>query len=1029
MTLSEFSIKNHVFAWMLMVFLIVFGAIAYQEMGISLNPDVDFPTASIRVSYEGASVEVIEKNIIDPIEETVVAVQGIKNISSTARLGQADITVEFDIDKDIDIAVQELQTQLLRANRNLPDDIDPPVITKSNPDDRPIIFLVISSETLSKRDLMILVNNRIQDRFSNINGVSEVSVYGYVDPTIRVDLDVNKLNQYELTTQDIINAIQREHAEYPAGWIERNDKEESLRVMGEITNAAELAEIIIKNRGGQANFLPLKISDVAKVYEGLDEVRRINRVDGKPTLAMGIRKQRGSNSVAVADEVIQRVEELQASLPSEVKLEVNFDNTLFIRESVSELVFTLILSAILTAIVCWLFLGSFSATLNIILAIPTSVIGSFIFLNLLGFTLNTFTLLGLSLAIGIVVDDAIIMLENIFRYLEKGKNKKEAAIIGSKEITFAVIATTAAVVAIFLPIAFMKGVIGKFFFQFGVTISIAVIISTIEALTLAPMRLSRFGKAKQNKMRIVAFVDKILYWFRDYYLKLLNFSLNHRYIILGIAGIFFTISLSLFSFFKYEFAPAQDERRSFINIKTAQGSSLDFTNERVLEVEKYIKTLPWVDRYYVSVGGFGGGGKVNTAIMIVFYNDKNNRPINQATGANYSLKDMEKDLREGINNIEGIRAFVNMSTSQTLGGSRGYPIEFTLQGSDYEKLISTAKDFITELEKTKTMVGINSEDIETKPEIQITPNRGKTKEFGVPIESITETIQAMYGGIKPVKYSSNGRRYDVLVKLPEDQRVSLEPLNEIYVRNNRGELVEFKDLIETKPVDAPLYIYREDRERGVRISANIDPESSQGEALQAVQSLAETKLPKDIYVKLSGSSETFYESFESLIIVMILGILVSYMVLASQFNSFVDPLIILSALPFSISGALISLYLGGQSINIYSVIGIILLIGIAKKNSIMLVEFANQLRDQGLDKLKATIESANLRFRPIMMTSIATIAAAIPAAVNFGPGAETRIPMALAVIGGVIVSTALTLIVVPVLYQWISPKLDHQEIK
>lgn len=1020
MTLSEFSIKNHVFAWMFMAALIFFGSLAYKDMGISLNPDVDFPTANVRVSYEGASVEVIEKSIIDPIEETIVAIQGIRNISSTARLGQANISVEFDIKKDIDIAVQELQTQLLRANRSLPDDIDPPVITKSNPDDRPIIFLVISSKNLSQRELMILVNNRIQDRFSNINGVSEVSVYGYVDPTIRVDLDIEKLAKYELTPRDIISAIQSEHAELPAGWIERNNKEESIRVMGEITTAKELANIVIKSRGGQANYIPIKILDVAQIYEGLDEVRRINRVDGNPTLAMGIRKQRGSNSVAVADLVIERVKELQSSLPNDVKLEVNFDNTLFIRESVSELLFTLILSAILTAIVCWIFLGSLSATLNIILAIPTSVIGSFIFLSLFNFTLNTFTLLGLSLAIGIVVDDAIIMLENIFRYLEKGKERREAAIIGSKEITFAVIATTAAIVAIFLPIAFMKGIIGKFFFQFGVTISVAVVLSTLEALTLAPMRLSRFGQVNTHQYKIVKFTDYFVNHIRTSYLNILNKALRHRYSVLGISLLFFIFTLFLFKLFEVEFAPEQDERRSFINIKTAQGSSLEFTNSKVLEAEKYIKTLPWVDRYYVSVGGFGGGGKVNTAIMIVFYQDQANRPLNQVTGKKYSLKDMEKDLREGMNSIEGIRAFVNMSTSQTLGGRRGYPIEFTLQGPDYQKLIQTAKTFIKELETTNTMVGINSDDIETKTEIQISPNRQKALEYNVSIESITETIQALYGGIKPVKYSSGGRRYDVLVKLPEKERVSLDLLESVFIRNNRNELVRFDQLIDSKIVEAPLNIYREDRQRGIRISANIHPTSSQGSALEAINKLSKQKLPSDTYITFSGSSETFYESFESLIIVMLLGIIVSYMVLASQFNSFMDPIIILSALPFSISGALISLYIGGQTINIYSMIGVILLIGIAKKNSIMLVEFANQLRQRGMGKLESIKQAAELRFRPILMTSIATVTAAIPPALNFGPGAETRIPMALAVIGGVIVSTALTLIVVPILYEWIS---------
>ncbi len=1013
MTLSEFSIKNHVFAWMLMIGLIFFGALAYDKMGISLNPDIDFPVASIRVAYEGAAVDVMEKNVIDPIEESIIAVQGIRSVESTASVGQANINVEFEIKKDIDVAVQELQSRLLSATRNLPDDIDPPVIVKNNPEDRPIVYLIVYSEQLDRRQIMFLVKDKIQDRFSNISGVSEVSVFGYVDPSIRVDLDTKKLSYYELTPQDIVQTIRNEHAELPAGWIERDTKEESLRVMGEITSAAELEQLVIKNRGGQANFIPLRIKDVAHVYDGLEEIRRISRVDGRKTVAIGVRKQRGANSVQVASDVITRVKELQQILPPELKLEVNFDSTEFIREAVAELVFTIILSALLTALVCWLFLGSLSATLNIILAIPTSVVGSFIVLYWLGFTLNTFTLLGLSLAIGIVVDDAIIMLENIFRYLEKGKNRVEAAILGSREITFAVIATTAAIVAIFLPVAFMKGIVGQFFFQFGVTISVAVILSTIEALTLAPMRLSRFGSAKPRNIKIIVWVNQLVERLGQIYHTLLNKALQHRRSVLLVSLCLFIASLSLFWVLKIEFAPEQNEQRSFIYIRTAQGSALDFTDSKVKEIEQYVATLPWVTRNYVSVGGFGGGGKTNTAVMIVFYDEDND------------LVTMEKELREGINQIEGVRGFVQMSTSRSLGGGRGYPVELTLQGNDYQALIAATKTFIEEMKATKAMVGINSEDIETKPEIQISPNREKAKEYGVPIADITETVQVLYGGVKPVKYSFEGRRYDVLVKLPEQKRKSLDSLEAIFVRNNRSELVPLRELVTLKSVDAPLNIFREDRQRSIRINANIAAGSSQGEALQIVQQLGASKLPAGINLKLSGSSETFYESFESLIIVMLIGIIIAYMVLGAQFNSFLDPLIVLVAMPFSISGALLGLWLGGQSINIYSMIGLILLLGIVKKNSIMLVEFANQLRDQGQPKREATLNAAAVRLRPILMTSIATMAAAIPPALNFGPGAETRIPMALSILGGVAVSTLLTLIVVPLLYEWLSPERDE----
>lgn len=1025
MRLPEIAIKNHVFAWMLMAFLIIFGAISYTQLGVSLDPDIEFPSANIRVTYEGASVEVIEKSIIDPIEESIVSIQGLRTISSVARIGLADINIEFDLNKDIDVAVQELQSQILAANQNMPDDVDPAIISKTNPTDRPILFLGIRSGTKSRRDLMILIKEQVQDKFSSIEGVADVGVYGFVDPTIRVDLNPDLLKKYDLTPQDIVSTIREQHKEQPAGWIERNDKEESIRVFGEIVNAKELGEIVIPTRGGNANYLNLKLKDVAHIYDGLDEIRRLSRVDGQPTVAIGIRKQRGANSVAVAQDVIAKVEQIRKILPKDIVLDINFDRTIFIRESVHELLFTLVLSALLTALVCWAFLGSWSATINVILAIPTSIIGSFIVLNALDFTLNTFTLLGLSLAIGIVVDDAIIMLENIFRYLEMGKNRIEAAHLGSREITFAVIATTAAIVAIFLPVAFMDGIIGRYFFQFGVTISVAVILSTIEALTLAPMRLSRFGQLKEKKLKITEWIDQKIKILTVYYEGLLKKLMPQKTKIFALITAFFLVSLSMLYVLKVEFAPAQDEGYAFIYIRTPQGSSIDYTDEKVKTIEKLTTSeIPWITHYYVSIGGFGAGGETNAAILIVFFNERSNRPVNPETGSKYTLDDMDKQLREKINGVEGVRAFVQMTQSRSLGAKRGYPIEFTIKGGDTQELIKVGNEFIEELNKTNTVIGTNSEDVETKPEIQIIPNREKASRHGIKVSDITQAIQILYGGVTPSKYSLQGRRYDILVKLAKKDRTSLKALDELYLRNVNGELVALKDLIDKRSVQAPLTIFRENRQRGIRINANINSESSQAAALKAVESVAKKVLPSHMYFDFSGSSDTFFESFQSLLIAMILGIIISYMVLASQFNSFRDPIIILTAFPFGISGAFWALYVGGQTLNVYSMIGFLLLMGISKKNGIMLVEFANQLRDKGMERMEATITAATLRLRPILMTSFATIAAAIPPAVNFGPGAETRVPMALSIIGGVAVSTVLTLLVVPLLYERFSPERE-----
>jgi HAE1 family hydrophobic/amphiphilic exporter-1 len=492
MTLSELSIKKPVFAWMLMAALIVFGGLAFQRMGVSQLPDVDFPVVTVSVALEGAAPEVMEVDIVDPLEDAIMGVQGITNIASSSKTGSASITVEFDLDKNIDIAVQEIQNVISRTTRLLPKEIDPPVVTKTNPEDQPIIWLSVSSQTLSTPELMTLVRDQVKDRFSTLPGVGEVFLGGYVEPNLRVWLQTQRLSQNYLTVDDIINTIQQEHSEKPSGRVQTDSREINIRTMGEAPTQEEFGKLVINRRGGAPNFRPITLGEVANIEDGLADIRRKSRAMGATAVGLGIRKQRGSNSVGVAKGVKAQMEQVKKLLPEGANIGVRFDTTRFIEDSVHELNFTLILSALLTALVCWVFLGSWSATLNVVLAIPTSVVGSFICLAFLGFTLNTFTLLALSLAIGIVVDDAIMVLENIVRHKELGKSKYDAALGGSVEITFAAVAATAAITAIFLPVAFMKGIIGRFFFQFGVTLSIAVLLSLLEALTLTPMRCSQF---------------------------------------------------------------------------------------------------------------------------------------------------------------------------------------------------------------------------------------------------------------------------------------------------------------------------------------------------------------------------------------------------------------------------------------------------------------------------------------------------------------------------------------------------------
>ncbi|WP_141733014.1 efflux RND transporter permease subunit [Oligoflexus tunisiensis] len=1010
MNISELSIRNHVFTWMLMFGLIFFGALAYREMGVSLNPDVDFPVANIRVSHPGAAPEVIEKDVIEPLESAVVAVPGIKSLTSDIRTGSGSISVEFELGEDIDIAIQELNSRISRARRLLPEDLEPPVLSKSNPEDSPILYLAVKAGKLSPRELMIMIKERIQDPLSSVAGVSEASVFGYLEPMIRVDLDLKKLKTYELTADDVIQAIEREHKELPSGALTLGEKDQALRVLGEVGNAEELKKVQITRRGGSPVYTSLTLGQVAHIYEGTDEISRISRVNGETTATIGIRKQRGSNAVEVADSVKARIAELNKILPEGTAIEVNFDSTTFIRESVEELVVTIVLAAALTSLVCWLFLGSWIATFNIILAIPTSIIGSFIVLSLLDFTLNTFTLLGLSLAIGIVVDDAIIVLENIFRHRRTDKDPVRSALTGSREITLAILATTAAVVAIFLPIAFIKGIVGRFIFQFGVTISVAVLLSMVESLTLAPMRISRFKGDGSRTTRFGRGFEAGMDWLGRAYGRSLGHALRFRWLYLGLSLLAFAGSLYTIKLLKTEFAPALDEGRAYVSVKTPEGSSLEYTDARMKEVEAAIQKLPFVQRYFSSIGGWGGGGRNNSATMIVIFGKPKER------GPEWDLTEIEKSLREAVKSVPGVQGFVRASFSAGIGGGRGQPVEFIVKGPNDKELRAATKNLIEQLEKTGLYVGINADNLNAIPETHVIPDREAALRYGVDVATIAGALNTMFSGTRAGNYSQGGRRYPIMVRLPKETRNSIDVVKSIEVRNNRGQMVPLHSVVKIVTEEGPLTIFRDNRQRGIEVSAGLVPEASQGVALERVRTEAAKILPPGYFVDLTGSSESFQESFESFMIALALGILVSYMVLASQFNSFIDPITILMALPFSVSGALLALWGTGQSLNMYSMIGLILLMGIAKKNSILLVEFTHQLRDQGYGLFHAIQDAGRLRLRPILMTTLATVVGAIPAALSLGPGSETRIPMAMAVIGGVFFSTPLTLYVVPIVY-------------
>ena len=1004
MSLTEACIRKPVFAWMIMAATIVFGLVAAQRIGISQFPDVDFPTINISVSWEGANPEAVESDLIEPIEEAVTQVEGVKSITSNARQGSASITVELDLSRNVDLALQDVQTRVSQAQRSLPRDIDPPVVSKTNPEDQPIMWAGVSGP-FSQQAVSDFARYRVKERLQTVPGVGEVQLGGSLERNVRIWVDAQKLDARGLTVTDVIGALQREHVELPAGRIETEGREVNVRVMGEALDLETLRGLLVREQDGQ----PVYLRDVALVEDGFEDVRRVTRVNGQPAQGLGIRKQRGANAVAVAQAVRAELTKIQKEAPEGMEVDIRFDSTKFIEESVHEIEFELLLACILTAFVCWVFLGSLSSTMNVVLAIPMSLLGTVAVIYFLGFTLNTFTLLGLALAVGIVVDDAIMVLENIFRHAEEGKDRVRAAREGTAEITFAALAATLAVVAIFLPVVFMKGVIGKFFLQFGVTLCVAVLLSYVEAITLAPARCAQLLKtSREGRSRVGQWVDRAFSKLERVYERALGWGLKRPWWVLASAALLLGLSVFAFRALPGEFVPSQDQSRLMVRLQTAVGSSLEETNQIFLRAEAFANSRPEVQSVFATVGGGGGGGisSVNAGMLMLTLTPPDQR---------MPQSELQQLFRKELNSIPGLRAVVQDMSQAGFTAQRGFPVEFSVRGSDWDKLVVASQEVREKLQASGKVVDVDTDYQLGMPELRITPDRARAADLGVPMEAVASSINALVGGLRVGKYSTGGRRIDVRLRLLAGQRSRPEDLSLLKVRTANGTLVPLSSLVTQEERPALQAITRRDRERAISVFANVAPGSNQEEALASVDRLSKD-LPGGVRVVPGGASVAFRDSMSSLFFALFLGIGVAYMVLGAQFNSFLHPVTVLTILPLSVAGAAFALLATGSTLNIFSMIGLLLLMGIVKKNSIILVDYALQERERGADAIQAMLRAGPVRLRPILMTSTATMMAAVPAALALGAGSETRAPMSIAVLGGLSVSTVLSLVVVPAFY-------------
>jgi len=983
--------------------LLVFGYMAFSRMGVDLFPEVEFPVVTVTTTLPGASPDVMDQEVTNTLEEQINTISGIKNITSQSYDGLSNIAVQFELSKDANVAAEEVRAKVNLARKDLPRDIDPPIVQKLDIASSPVVWISVSGK-VPYLQLSQYADKTLKEQLQTVSGVGNVEVSGLRQREMRVWLYPQKLYARGLTAMDVVRAIQSNHLELPGGRIEEQKKEYTIKVQGEYLTPKGLSNLVIKSENGKTTYL----HDVAKVQTGTEDYRTIAHYNGIPTIGLGIRKQSGANTVAVADAIRAKVNQLRKNSPQGINVSIASDNSNFIKKSIGGVQFDIILGVILTAIIMFVFLRNLRITMISIVSIPISLIGGFIIMNALNFTVNDLTMLAMSLAVGLVIDDTIVVLENIFRHVEMGEKGMEAASVGTTEVGFAVLAATSTVVAVFLPVAFMKGIIGRFFYQFGMTVAITMIISLFVSFTLTPFLCSRLLKHEKKHNAFYNTLENFFIWLEEFYAKTLQWGIRHRGAVMGIAVAAFVGGMSLLPFIGTEFIPKSDESRFQVSFEMPTGASIHEMNQRMYSMEQLLFKYDQVKSVFGSVGS-GASQEVNKGIFRVNMVPKDQRSISQ------------QDLMNKVRN-QFTKKFPSMTiavspVSNAGGGGRQADIQYIIRGPDVQKLGTISQEVIKKLKQQGNFVDLDTDLRLSKPNIQVDINRDLAYNLGVNVSSISNEIYALFGGMDVAKYTHNGYRYKIRVKAQPDYRDTPSNLDEIETRGSDGHLMKAANLINYQVGKGPNVINRYNRMQSVSIFADTKGIST-GKGLTIVGNTVKKLLPKNNQwsTELGGQSQNMVESFGYLLQALAISILIVYMVLAIQFESFIHPLTILISLPLTMIGVFGALFLTGITLNIFTFIGIIMLVGLVVKNAILLVDLADQQRRKGDDKITAMITAGRLRLRPILMTAASVIIALVPVALAISEGGETRQPLGVAVIGGMITSTVLTLLVIPVVY-------------
>lgn len=1020
MQLAEISIRRPVFATVLSLLVLLIGAVSFTQLSVREYPKIDEPVVTVTVRYAGASAEVIESQVTKPLEDSIAGIDAVDVITSISRAEQSQISVRFRLEKDADNAAAEVRDRTARVRNRLPNAVDEPVIAKVEADASPVMWLAFSSETRSPLEINDLVNRIVKPRLQTVTGVADVPIYGERKYAMRVWLDPERLAGYRLTTQDVEDAIRRNNLELPAGRIESQQREFSVTSQTDLTTASQFANVVIRTVNG----FPVRIRDVARVEEGAASDRSRVRLNGREAISVGVIRQATANPLELSKGVRAMLPTLKADLPADIGIDIANDNSLFIDRSIKSVYTTIAEAVVLVALVIFVFLRTFRASIIPIITIPVSLVGSFALMSLAGFSINTLTLLALVLAIGLVVDDAIVMLENIYRHIEEGLDPFSAAIKGAREIGFAIVAMTLTLVAVYAPLAFTPGRTGRLFVEFALALAGAVVVSGFVALTLSPMMCSLLLKHNPKPNWFDRSMERWLTALSNGYGRLLRWVVTARWgagkegrggglrgavfqarwLVVAVMVASGAALVIVYPGMRQELSPIEDRGTILASVTAPDGATLDYTNRYALELEKIGQTYPEFDRVFANIGN------PTVAQGSVIY-----RTVDWEDRTRTTLE-LARELQPKVAGLPGVSAF--LITPPSLGqGFRSRPLTYVIQTSDsYENLSKVAQAFMSEMAQNPGIIGPDVDLRLNKPELRIEVNRERAADLGVSVEVVAKAIETMLGGRTVTRYKRDAEQYDVIVQTEARGRTTPENIDTIYVRGRNEAMIPLSSLVNVKESVSPRELNHFGQRRSATITANLSPDYSLGEALNFMDATAAKVLKPGYTTDLNGTSREFKSSQGALGIVFVLALVFIFLVLAAQFESFIDPLVIMVSVPLSMIGALLALKWSGGSINVYSQIGLITLVGLITKHGILIVEFTNQLREQGMEMVDALVKASAQRLRPILMTTGAMVLGAIPLALATGAGAETRTQIGWVIVGGMSLGTLLTIFVVPTMY-------------